>query len=54
MVDLFERGVPIVKADVVVQEVKEKKEIEMSSLQVKQFMKDHLGLGFKKPQKIPI
>ena len=49
VLDLFDRKVPITKADVVVQEVKEQKEIEVSSLQVKSIMKDHLELGYKKP-----
>ena len=33
----------------VVQEVKEQKDIKVSPMQVKTIMKDHLGLGYKKP-----
>jgi transposase len=52
--DMLVRGVPIVKAEAVVQQVRRKEDIEVTISQVKTIMKDDLGLGYRVARKIPV
>ena len=52
--DMLVKGVPIVKAEVVVEQVRRREDIEVSISQVKTIMKDNLGLGYRIARKIPI
>ena len=54
VIDMLERGVPIVKAEAVVDQVRRKEDIEATISQVKTIMKDELGLGYRIARKVPI
>ena len=52
--DMLVRGVPIVKAEAVVDQVRRKEDIEATIVQVRTIMKDELGLGYRIARKVPI
>ena len=51
---LLSNSVPIVKADMVVQQVQELHYVDIKVQQVRDIMKDELGLGYRLTRKVPV
>ena len=51
---LLSNSVPIVKADMVVQQVQELHDVDVKVQQVRDIMKDELGLGYRLTRKVPV
>ena len=52
--DMLDRSVPIVKAEKVVQAIREKDCINVTCHQVKTVMKDDMGLAYRIAKKVPV
>jgi len=51
---MLENSTPIVKADMVVEQVRKKENLEVTIDKVKTVMKDELGLGYRIAKKVPV
>ena len=51
---MLNNSVPIMKAEMVVEQVLMKHEIEVKVQQVREVMKDEMGLGYRLTRKVPI
>ena len=51
---MLENSITIVKADMVVEQVRKKENVEVTADQVKTVMKDELGLGYRVAKKVPV
>ena len=52
--DMLENSITIVKADMVVEQVRKRENVEVTADQVKTVMKDELGLGYRMAKKVPV
>ena len=51
---MLENSITIVKADMVVEQVRKRENVEVTADQVKTVMKDELGLGYRMAKKVPV
>jgi len=51
---MLENSITIVKADMVVDQIRKKENVEVTIEQVKTVMKDELGLGYRLAKKVPV
>ena len=51
---MLENSITIVKADMVVDQIRKKENVEVNIEQVKTVMKDELGLGYRLAKKVPV
>ena len=51
---MLENSITIVKADMVVEQVRKRENVEVTADQVKIVMKDELGLGYRMAKKVPV
>ena len=51
---MLTNNIPIIKAKMVVQEVKSKENIEVTNHQVTEIMKDEMSLSYRKTRKVPV
>ena len=51
---MLEDGVPIVKAELVVKELRRQEDLTLTAKQVRTIMKDDMGLGYRIARKVPV
>jgi len=51
---MLQNSVPIVKAELVVEQAKKQEDLEVTAEQVKAIMKDELGLVYRMTKKVPV
>ena len=52
--ELLEKSVPILKAEIVVENVKKKEGLEVSINRVKKIIKEEMGLSYRLTKKVPV